>query len=275
MDEPLPTARSEANASPASEHEASPAPARSLPPDRFQGFEEAVDRIPSATTCSILAAAGGYLDAFTYVGHGHVFANAMTGNVVLLGINCISGDWRTGLRHLPPIMAFAVGIAAAKAIELWAVQRRIRFRYLSVLALEIAILALLSVLPAAADFLITTSIAFAASVQVETFRQVHGRSYNSTFTTGNLRTLSEGIFDWFTGARTPQTVTLIYDFALICAAFLAGATLGGFATPLARNHGMLNRALWIDIALLLAVVARVWPRRKAVAALTENGIRAA
>lgn len=227
--------------------------------DRQQGgLEEAGELIPSTMTGALLAAAGGYLDAFTYVGHGHVFANAMTGNVVLLGINCISGNWHPGLRHLPPILAFLVGIFAAKAIHLSAAERRIRFRYLSVLGLEIGVLAVLSFLPASiADFWITTSIAFAASVQVETFREVNGRSYSSTFTTGNLRTLSEGVFDWFFRERNAEMAQLIGDFAIICASFLAGATAGGFATPHMRNH-----ALWIDIGLLLVVVARVWPRVK-------------
>src|SRR5271156_3642526 len=106
-------------------------------------FEEARQRVGTLGISALLAAAGGYLDAFTYVGHGHVFANAMTGNVVLLGVNCIGGDWHTGLRHLPPILAFIVGICAAKAIEQWAAQRQIRFRYLAVLALEVGILAAL------------------------------------------------------------------------------------------------------------------------------------
>jgi uncharacterized membrane protein YoaK (UPF0700 family) len=246
-----------------------PPPKKSWFPDRFQNFRvqdfiEASDRIPSTATSALLAAAGGYLDAFTYIGHGHVFANAMTGNVVLLGVNCIGGDWHTGLRHLPPILAFIVGICAAKAMEHWAEQHQIRFRYLAVLALESGILAALSFLPpATADFWITISIAFAASVQVETFRRVHNHSYNSTFTTGNLRTLAEGIFDWFSGRRTPETAEQVRDFAVICTSFLAGAIAGGFTTPMAMKHGILNRALWIDIALLLVVAVRTWPTRKA------------
>jgi uncharacterized membrane protein YoaK (UPF0700 family) len=61
----------------------------------------------------MLATAGGFLDGFTYVGHGHVFANAMTGNVVLLGISFMSGSWDTAFNHLPPILAFLLGISAA------------------------------------------------------------------------------------------------------------------------------------------------------------------
>src|SRR5450755_4442696 len=81
-------------------------------------FEETQKRATSLQASALLAAAGGFLDGFTYVGHGHVFANAMTGNVVLLGISCFSGSWRTGLRHLPPIIAFLLGVCASEAIQL-------------------------------------------------------------------------------------------------------------------------------------------------------------
>ncbi len=77
----------------------------------------------------MLAAAGGFLDGFTYVGHGHVFANAMTGNVVLLGIDFISGSREAAFRHLPPILAFLVGVSVAKAIQLPRMRRRLHDPY--------------------------------------------------------------------------------------------------------------------------------------------------
>jgi uncharacterized membrane protein YoaK (UPF0700 family) len=155
-------------------------------------FERAKKRASSLRVSALLAAAGGFLDGFTYVGHGHVFANAMTGNVVLLGINCVSGSWHAALRHIPPILAFLVGIGVSQAIQLYSRLRGVSASYVAVLLLEIAVLLILSLLPATtADTLFTISIAFAASVQVQTFREVNGHSYNSTFTTGNLRTLGE------------------------------------------------------------------------------------
>src|ERR1700746_2262793 len=42
---------------------------------------------------ALLTIAGGFLDAFTYIAHGGGFANAQTGNVVLLGVYAASGDW--------------------------------------------------------------------------------------------------------------------------------------------------------------------------------------
>lgn len=216
-------------------------------------FDEARQRIGTLGIATLLATAGGFLDGFTYVGHGHVFANAMTGNVVLLGIDCLSGSWRTGLRHLPAILAFIVGISVAQAILFRSRRRGVRAPYPAVLALEICVLLILSLLPpATSDFVFTTIIAFIASVQVQTFREVNGQSYNSTFTTGNLRTLSEAAFAWFFDGHNQAAARIFKDFAAICTAFLAGAAAGGYAT---RMLG--NRALWCDISLLALAALRV------------------
>jgi uncharacterized membrane protein YoaK (UPF0700 family) len=226
---------------------------RRQPSSLPSNVREAKARMGLLSNSASLAAAGGFLDAFTYVGHGHVFANAMTGNVVLLGIDWISGSWSTALRHLPPIFAFLMGISAAKAIQLGRVQDRLRDPYVAVLVLETAILFVLSLLPLSTpDIVITMSIAFAASVQVEMFREVNGHTYNSTFVTGNLRILSGAAFDWFFRGHRPETGRLIRDFSTICAAFLAGATAGGYTTA---RFG--NRALWGCMVLLILVAIRV------------------
>ena len=41
----------------------------------------------------LLAIAGGYLDVYTYICRGGVFANAQTGNIVLLGISMADQNW--------------------------------------------------------------------------------------------------------------------------------------------------------------------------------------
>src|SRR5580698_2999666 len=108
------------------------------------GFEEAKLRVGTLGISASLAAAGGFLDGFTYVGHGHVFANAMTGNVVLLGINCLSGSWRTALHFLPAILAFVVGVSVSQIMQLRSKRRDVSAPYPAVLALEIGVLLVLS-----------------------------------------------------------------------------------------------------------------------------------
>ena len=216
-------------------------------------------RLSSVGESAALAGVGGALDAFTYLGHGHVFANAMTGNVVLLGLNAVQGEWRQALHHLLPIFSFVLGITTAKAIDLRLVSGRIRNPDLAVLNLEIAVFAVLGCLPASApDLLITMSVAFAASLQTASFRTVEGRSYNSTFTTGNLRTLSEDAFVWLAGKRAAALRRPAQVFAIICGTFLLGILVGGLITPF-----LYNRTLWPVCAVLLVLRRRLaGPREK-------------
>ena len=200
-----------------------------------------------------LAATGGCLDAFTYVGHGHVFANAMTGNVVLLAANAFGRDWHQSFRHLPPILTFLLGIACVRALGL---PRFVPEQYRQariVLTVEILCLLLLSWSPASTpDFPIVTVICFAASLQTATFRQVNNAAYNSTFATGNLRTLMESFFDWVFKGRKPADLQKARDFATICSAFFFGALVGGLVTP--RLH---NKTLLLVVASLMAVLFQV------------------
>ncbi|HEY8997782.1 MAG TPA: YoaK family protein [Edaphobacter sp.] len=228
---------------------------------RMEGTEDAeqqaVHLASRLTNSALLALAGGFLDGFTYVGHGHVFANAMTGNVVLLGINCFSGSVRQGLRHLPAIVMFLLGVTVAKMLETPTMTRLLRHTHLAAILIQMSVLTGLALLPAGTpDMWFTTLIAFSASVQVESFRKVNGRSFNSTFTTGNLRTFAESFFAWAFAGGGDEARGAAWDFAVICFCFFAGAACGGVAT---MKLG--NRALWFDIALLAIVVARVYPRR--------------
>jgi uncharacterized membrane protein YoaK (UPF0700 family) len=222
------------------------------------GFEQARLQAGTLGISVLLAAAGGFLDGFTYVGHGHVFANSMTGNVALLGISCLSGSWRATLHILPAILAFLVGVSVSQAMQLNSKRHDVSPPYPAVLVLEIGVLLVLSLLPAtSADILFTTSIAFASSVQVQTFRNVNGHTFNSTFTTGNLRTLSEAAFTWFWEGRSQATARLVRDFSAICAAFLVGAAAGAYAFQTLGNRG-----LWCDVILLVLIALRVQFRLK-------------
>lgn len=214
-------------------------------------FEDARRQVGTLTIASLLAVVGGSLDAFTYIGHGRVFSNAMTANVLLLGINCAAGAWADGLRHVPAILAFLIGVGVAQAIHIRARRHDRGVPYVAILGMETAVLAVLSFLPTSTpDLVYIISIAFAASMQVESFREVNGRSFNSTFTTGNLRTLSEAALGWLMAGRAPAEACAVRDFAIICLSFLAGAVAGAYFV---RDFG--NHALLFDVALLAVISA--------------------
>jgi len=211
------------------------------------------DTAPTDTLLSalLLATTGGLLDAVVYILHGHVFANAMTGNVILLGISAFSHNWLQALRHLAPIGAFLVGVAASRLLR-----TRPRFdATTTVLILEGIVLFAAGLLPRSyPDMAFTAMIAFVSAFQVSTFRTVGRFSYNSTFITGNLRDLTDGFTRYFLDT---DPVTRYAELAksrkltAICVCFLGGAMLGAWAAP---HFG--NRTLWFAEPLLLLTLVR-------------------
>jgi uncharacterized membrane protein YoaK (UPF0700 family) len=199
----------------------------------------------------LLATTGGMLDAFVYLNHGHVFANAMTGNVVLLGISALSHNWVQALRHFVPLCAFVTGVTAAKFMG-----SRLRHRAgLIGLTIETAALFTVSLLPASfPQMAFTAIIAFVASYQVASFRYVDSFSYNSTFVTGNLRTVVDGLYEALSPSTHRQGLKKAKDLGLICLCFLLGVIAGATLAPRFANH-----TLWFALPLLVIAAVLVAP----------------
>jgi uncharacterized membrane protein YoaK (UPF0700 family) len=208
---------------------------------------------PSALPAAmLLAATGGLLDAVVYLSHGHVFANAMTGNVIFLGIATVGRDWADVLRHIAPILAFLVGVVAARLLA------AAPTRHAAVLTLtaEIVTLFFVGLLPLSAPQLaFTGTVAFVSAFQVTTYRRIGRFTYNSTFVTGNLRDIAEGFLEALTAA-SPSGRQLgrakFRKLSLICLSFLCGATLG---TVVAHRYPA--RAFWFAEPFLLAALTLV------------------
>jgi len=199
----------------------------------------------------LLATTGGLLDAVVYTLHGHVFANAMTGNVILLGITVFSRDWIQAARHLTPIAAFIAGVAASRYLRLLPQF----YASLSVLVLEMLVLGGAGMLkPSFPEMAFTAIIAFTSAFQISTFRLVGRLPYSSTFITGNLRTAAEGFVSQFLDTDREERRrerAQSRKLFLICGFFLAGALAGAWGGP---HFG--NRTLWLAEPLLLGTFAR-------------------
>jgi len=202
-------------------------------------------------SAALLAATGGLLDAVVYTLHGHVFANAMTGNVILFGITAFSRDWMQAARHLTPIASFILGVAASRYLRLLPQF----YASLAVLALEMIVLGAAGLLrPSFPEMAFTAIVAFTSAFQVSTFRLVGRFAYNSTFITGNLRTAAEGFVNQYLDADPHQRLrdaAMARKLFVICGFFLVGALAGAWGGP---HFG--NRTLWFAEPLLLGTLAR-------------------
>jgi len=200
----------------------------------------------------LLALAGGALDAYTYVGRGGVFANAQTGNVVLLGIGAAQAHWSVALRHIPPILAFIVGVVVAESLKRPRVAAFVRWPARAPLVLEVVVLLGVGLLPrGSADSVATVLVAFTSSVQVSSFRTLVDTSYSTTITTGNLRTASHAAYHALV-AHDQEAAHRARRFFAIITAFLLGAFGGALLTS---DSVMGIHAVWAPACLLLLALA--------------------
>ena len=65
----------------------------------------------------LLNLSGGTQDACSYFLRDHVFANAQTGNIVLMGCHLISKNLKDSIRYFLPVAFFALGILMACLIR--------------------------------------------------------------------------------------------------------------------------------------------------------------
>lgn len=171
----------------------------------------------------IMALAGGFMDAYSYIGRGGVFANAQTGNMLLAAVNLSSGDPSSSLRHLFPVFAFALGIMMADLVHERFVSV-LHWRQETVLA-EAAILFVVSCLPESQNLLANCLTSLACGMQVESFRKIHGHGIATTMCIGNLRSALQNVDDFIITHNRGFLLNGLLYFGVI-AMFMAGAVLG-------------------------------------------------
>ena len=205
----------------------------------------------------VFAMAGGYMDAYAYLAHGHVFANAQTGNVVLFSVFASGGQWAQAVRHLPPIAAFALGVAAAKLLGARPQKRTYRATLICQ-AFELVTLAVLAVVGARLpDACVVPMISFVAALQFTSFRSIGSWSFNSAMITANLREAITGLVLWRKGREATENRDKAIAMSLISLFFLVGALCGGFYTRLEEKH-----ALAPCVAIVTAGFLLTWRKRR-------------
>ena len=119
-----------------------------------------------------------------YLFRGKVFANAQTGNIVLMAVHAFAGEWGRVLHYLVPLCFFALGVFAAELMhqKLQNLQR-LHWRQLVVLC-EIVMLFVVGFFPQEWNLVANALVSFACAMQVQTFRKVNGYAFASTMCIG-------------------------------------------------------------------------------------------
>lgn len=198
----------------------------------------------SFLTAAFLSLSGGLQDAYTYIFRGKVFANAQTGNIVLLSQCVIERNWSKAIHYFVPLLFFALGIAAAESIHIrFQRVQRIHWRQL-ILIFEIILLLTVGFLPVQYNLLANAMVSFACAMQVQSFRKVNGYAFASTMCIGNIRSGTDALYA-FIRTHDPNTLRKSFCYWGIILTFAVGAGIGGLGIS---KFGM--RTIWFSCLLL-------------------------
>jgi uncharacterized membrane protein YoaK (UPF0700 family) len=209
-------------------------------------------RLSALAVSALVTVAGGAMDAWVYLAHGHVFANAQSGNVVLLGIALAGGDVARAATHLPSLLAFVSGLLSSRLSGELLKRKRLNSRTIR-LGLECVVLVALGLsshrMP---DWAVTACVGFVAGVQITSLSPIGSWSLNTDMTIGNLRAGVSALARALTGSAEERSHAAI--LFMLCFAFGAGAIAGAWLTP------RLGGATLLPVAALIATAIAAGPR---------------
>ena len=193
--------------------------------------------------------AGGFQDAYSYLMRGKVFANAQTGNIVLLFKNIVDLNFKGAVAYLIPVLSFAFGIYVAVRFE-DAIEKRILHWRQYIVVFEIIIMILVSFIPENLNNLANALLSFSCAMQVYAFKKIYGLSFATTMCIGNLRSATENLSKYhITKNRTylensKKYYTVIFIFGM-------GAALGYISSDFFGLKSILLAASLLTISFII------------------------
>lgn len=200
----------------------------------------------------LLALVGGYLDIYSYLARGKVFANTQTGNLVLLGYHIAVGNMQKVVYYLLAISSFICGIWVAKIIE-YKFQEGESLHWLHmILIVEIMGLFIVMFLPENTwNILANMIVSFVCALQVQGFRKVNGKAYSTIMFTGNLKNLADHFAEYYI-KRDQEALDGAKIYFGVISMFVIGGWLGALTTIAykVKAVGLVNIILGIVFILL-------------------------
>lgn len=198
---------------------------------------------------AVLALGGGFMDAYSYIGRGKVFANAQTGNLLLLGVHLTEGNFDQILRYLTPVLCFIIGVLLACICNSIGNRRYFHWRQL-VLLIEIICFVGVAFIPESYNILANSIISLACGMQVEAFKKIWSHPVATTMCIGNMRTGTESLYQYFVKKDKNLLVRgFVCFFIILC--FIIGAVIGNFVLKYLKLWSILVCAGILLIALII------------------------
>ena len=189
------------------------------------------------------------MDAYSYVCRGNVFANAQTGNILLMGVNLSTGNFSLAIRYLFPIIAFTLGIAIAEIIRHKFENNEMFHWRQCVILSEVLILFTVAFIPQSLNLMANSLISFVSGAQAQGFRRLNGGAYATTMCTGNLRTATHYFCDCCY-SKEKSDIKNAFLYFIVIVIFALGAVIGNFFVGIYREKAIIISSLILLIDLI-------------------------
>ena len=181
-----------------------------------------------------LALSGGFMDAYSYINRGKVFANAETGNIILMALKVC-----------------AVGVAICEIIK-YRKERINMIHWRQILVLfEIFAFIVVGFLPQEMNRVANSIISMISGIQFATFPKIRGTAMATTMCTGNLKTGTQNMYRGIKNGDKSAIEKGLYYYVCILV-FILGTTVGYFAVKLMAEKAIFLAALaMINIFIMM------------------------
>ena len=209
----------------------------------------------------LLNVTGGFLDAYTYLTRGGVFANAQTGNLIFMCLNFVEGKGVFALRFLIPVCAFMLGVFVALLLK-HTEKFDSFYGMCGVTLMEILLLVGVGFVDSQVpDMLVNSVVSMVAAMQYTAFREMQGLPMTSAFCTGNLRSATECLYDGFVKKQKHSFLNALCYFGLILS-FCIGVAAGAWLTSLFHMHSVWFAAGVLAIILLYSMFFHAYRKKR-------------
>ncbi len=141
----------------------------------------------------LLTFIGGFLEIYSFLLKGKVFATTITANIILIMYNIYSFNFSEIIKYLLPIIFFSFGIIIVELLRKRLKKNSVHWREY-ILLLELLLVVLIYIFKDVRyDMLTISMISFMSAIQIQTFRKIENLVYMSTMCTGNTRKIIESL----------------------------------------------------------------------------------
>lgn len=185
-----------------------------------------IKKSETITVGILLALVGGFFDAYTYTTRDGVFANAQSGNIILLGMDLANGKIIHALSYAVPIITYTFGIILSELVH-----RKFENKYSNVhwrqiiIGIEFLSVSGVAFIPQSNSALANAIISLICAVQVQSFRKINGHAFATTMCTGNLRSGTESLYNYIV-QRNPVDAKKAKNYFMVIFTFIIGAIVG-------------------------------------------------